>query len=83
LATGILAASYFVRHPVKMRRVQAGAAACWIPYGFLLHATPVIVANIMVGVLVVYSTFISGHRNGVETSDGSSAVGEARLPTLE
>jgi len=74
LATGIFAASYFVRHPVKMRWVQAGAAGCWITYGILLHATPVIVANVIVAVLAVYSTFISGQRNGGETSDGSSAL---------
>jgi hypothetical protein len=83
LATGIFAASYFVHHPVKMRCVQAGAAACWITYGILLHATPVIVANVIVVVLAVYSASISSQRNVVEPGDVSGAVGEAPPPTLE
>ena len=83
LATAIFSASYFVRHPARMRWVQAGAAACWITYGILLHATPVIVANVIVAVLAVYSGCISVQRNVVESADGSGAVGEARLPTLE
>lgn len=83
LATGIFAVSYFVHNPVRMRWVQAAAAACWITYGILLHATPVIVANVIVVVLAVSSARISGQRNVVDTSDGSGAVGEAPLPTLE
>ena len=80
MATAIFAASHFVRQPVTMRWVQATAAACWITYGVLLHATPVIVANIIVGVLAAYCT---GSRNIVETSDASRPVGEPRVPTLE
>jgi uncharacterized protein with PQ loop repeat len=37
--------------------VQAAAALCWITYGILLHAAPVIVANIIVAGLAVYSSF--------------------------
>jgi hypothetical protein len=48
LATSIFAVSYFVRGSATMRWVQASAAACWIVYGVLLHATPVIVANLIV-----------------------------------
>ncbi len=48
LATTIFAISYFVRNPVTMRWVQAAAALCWMTYGILLHAAPVIVANIIV-----------------------------------
>lgn len=48
LATSIFAVSYFVRNPSSMRWVQALAAVCWIIYGVVLHATPVIVANIIV-----------------------------------
>jgi len=83
MATAIFAASYFVRHPVTMRWVQATAAGCWITYGVLLHATPVIVANIIVGVLAAYSACCTGSRNIVETSDASRPVGEPRVPTLE
>lgn len=57
LATAIFAVSYFVRNPVTMRWVQAAAALCWMTYGILLHAAPVIVANMIVAVLAVYSSF--------------------------
>lgn len=83
LATAIFAASYFVRHPIRMRWVQAGAAACWIIYGILLQATPVIVANVIVAGLAVYSACLPSAQNVVETADGSDAVGEERLPTLK
>jgi uncharacterized protein with PQ loop repeat len=57
LATTIFAFSYFVRNPVTMRWVQAAAALCWMTYGILLHARPVIVANVIVAALAVYSSF--------------------------
>ena len=57
LATTIFAISYFVRNPVTMRWVQAAAALCWMTYGMLLHAAPVIVANVIVAGLAVYSSF--------------------------
>jgi inner membrane protein len=57
LATTIFAVSYFVRNPVTMRWVQAAAALCWMTYGILLHARPVIVANVIVAGLAVYSSF--------------------------
>jgi uncharacterized protein with PQ loop repeat len=40
-----------------MRWVQAAAALCWMTYGILLHARPVIVANVIVAALAVYSSF--------------------------
>jgi hypothetical protein len=42
-----------------------------------------LLANVIVAVLAVYSAFISGQRSVVESADGSGAVGEACLPTLE
>ncbi|HZS96320.1 MAG TPA: YgjV family protein [Terriglobales bacterium] len=57
LATTIFAVSYFVRNPVTMRWVQAAAALCWMTYGILLHAVPVIVANLIVAGLALYSSF--------------------------
>ena len=57
LATTIFAVSYFVRNPVTMRWVQAAAALCWMTYGIQLHAVPVIVANLIVAGLALYSSF--------------------------
>jgi hypothetical protein len=59
LATAIFAGSYFVRNPATMRWVQAGAAVCWIIYGSLLHATPVIAANLLVVTLATYTAWRS------------------------
>jgi hypothetical protein len=55
LATAIFGVSYFVRNPVTMRWVQVSAALCWIFYGVLLHAVPVIAANLVVASLAAYS----------------------------
>jgi hypothetical protein len=55
LATAIFGVSYFVRNPVTMRWVQVSAALCWILYGVLLHALPVIAANVVVASLAAYS----------------------------
>lgn len=67
LATTIFAVSYFVRNPVTMRWVQAAAALCWMTYGILLHARPVIVANVIVAGLAVYSSFRPvAHPQGTE-----------------
>lgn len=55
VATGIFAVSYFVKRSDRMRLVQAVAALCWIVDGVLLHATPIIVANVIVASLAGYS----------------------------
>ena len=59
LATAIFATSSFFRNPVTMRWVQAGAAVCWILYGILLHAMPVIGANLIVVTLAVLTAWRS------------------------
>ena len=55
-ATGVFAASYFCKEPAVLRRVQALAALLWIVYGVLLEAPPVIVANVIVATLAVWSS---------------------------
>ena len=59
LATAVFAGSYFVRNPATMRWVQACAAVFWIIYGILLHATPVIAANLLVVTLAAYTALRS------------------------
>jgi Bacterial inner membrane protein len=66
LATAIFGVSYFVRNPAKMRWVQASAALCWMLYGFLLHAPPVIVANVIVASLAGYSALRTGPKQSSE-----------------
>ena len=57
LATGVFMVSYFVNGPVQLRRVQGVAAGLWAFYGVLIHSMPVIVANILVASVAVWSSF--------------------------
>ena len=47
-ATAVFVASYFCARPVLLRAVQMAGAAMWIGYGFLIGASPVVVANLLV-----------------------------------
>lgn len=57
VATAVFAISYLCRQPVLLRRTQAFAALLWIGYGLVIKAPPVIVANAVVAVMAVYSSF--------------------------
>jgi len=57
LATSIFASSYFCKHAVTLRLVQALAALVWMGYGFLIGAPPVIVANLVVASLAAFSAW--------------------------
>jgi hypothetical protein len=46
-ATALFTASYFFKRPNALRRAQMAAAALWMIYGVAVHATPVIVANLL------------------------------------
>jgi Bacterial inner membrane protein len=68
LATAIFGVSYFVRNPATMRWVQASAAVCWMVYGVLLHAAPVVVANVIVASLAAYSALRTAPEQSPEAS---------------
>jgi hypothetical protein len=55
LATALFAASYFCKTSRSMRRVQAAAAILWVGYGIWMNALPIIVANVIVAALAMYS----------------------------
>ena len=55
VATALFAASYFCKTSRAMRRLQASAALLWVGYGIWMNALPIIVANVIVAVLAVYS----------------------------
>jgi inner membrane protein len=57
LATAMFLASYSCRTQRALRLTQAGAALLWAAYGLLLHALPVIVANLLVAAVAAYSSF--------------------------
>lgn len=56
LATAITIGSYFFKDPSSLRRIQASAAMLWITYGVMIHSWPVIVANILVTSIAVWSS---------------------------
>jgi hypothetical protein len=47
-ATGVFVASYFFRRADWLVRTQIVGALLWVVYGVLVHATPVIAANLLV-----------------------------------
>ena len=55
LATALFAASYFCKTSRAMRRLQASAALLWVGYGIWMNALPIIVANVIVASLAIYS----------------------------
>jgi uncharacterized protein with PQ loop repeat len=55
VATAFFAASYFCKTSRSMRRVQAVAALLWVGYGILMNAPPIVVANVIVASLALYS----------------------------
>ena len=56
IATATFASSYFCKQPAALRRVQALAALLWIGYGATIRSLPVIVANVVVAVIALYSS---------------------------
>lgn len=58
LATALVTASYFFRNHKTLRMMQALGAVVWLTYGVLINSKPVIVANIIVAVVALYSTIL-------------------------
>jgi uncharacterized protein with PQ loop repeat len=58
IATAVFAVSYFCKTPKSLRLVQAVAALMWVSYGLLIHALPVVVANVIVALAAVYSSLV-------------------------
>jgi uncharacterized protein with PQ loop repeat len=58
LATAVFASSYLSRQQVIMRRIQGLAALMWSVYGGLIHALPVLVANLIVAAMAIGSSFM-------------------------
>jgi len=57
LATAVFVSSYFTKRPEILRRIQGVAAVMWAVYGTLIHAVPVIVANVIVASVAIASSF--------------------------
>src|SRR5262249_9177282 len=57
VATAIFASSYFCKRSITLRIMQAVAAVVWMGYGIIIHALPIIVANISVAFMAGYSAW--------------------------
>jgi hypothetical protein len=64
IATGVFVGSYFSKKPAALRAIQMCGAALWILYGFLIHAAPVIAANMLVLVAAAWTGFAARNRVG-------------------
>lgn len=47
-ATAVFVTSYFFTRAEALRRIQMLGAVMWTVYGILMHAPPVVVANLLV-----------------------------------
>ena len=56
LATAIFLGSYSCKDQARLRRIQAVAAVLWMVYGVILHAVPIVVANLLVAGVALYSS---------------------------
>jgi hypothetical protein len=68
IATACFGLSYFFKKPATLRLIQAGAALLWISYGLLIHAMPVVVANIIVALAALYSIFSNNSQKAESTT---------------
>jgi hypothetical protein len=57
LATGLSAGSYLSRQHARLKKIQAAAACLWIIYGMSIDEPPLIVANLIVAAMALYSAF--------------------------
>lgn len=73
VATAVFAVSYFCRQPAMLRRTQAVAAVLWIGYGLIIKAPPVIVANLVVAVMALLSSFQRPASSGHTEAEAKSA----------
>lgn len=67
VATALFAASYLCKSSRSIRRVQASAALLWVGYGIWMNALPIIVANVIVAVLAVYTDWKQPRLSSAET----------------
>jgi hypothetical protein len=85
-ATAVFTASYFATGQARLRRVQMAGATLWLTYGLVMHAAPVIGANILVLSAACWAEYRgrrgrpvpqASPRDGSATAGASTAGAEA------
>lgn len=79
VATAVFAGSYLCKDPAALRRIQAAAAVLWVVYGALIGAMPVVVANLIVAGVALWSS-LSRQRPSDDDRDVVAPAGLERLP---
>lgn len=74
IATAIFVSSYLFKDPLALRRIQALAASLWVAYGVIIHATPVVVANLLVAGIAVYSSLAYSRKLAVSPAKDPGPV---------
>jgi predicted acyltransferase len=82
LATAIFLASYVSKDQAKLRRIQALAAVLWVAYGAILHAVPVVVANLLVAGVALYSSLIGSAARLPGAGARDAELSRASVPDL-
>ena len=79
VATAVFALSYLCKDQAALRRVQAAAAVLWVVYGVFIGATPVVVANLIVAGVALWSS-LPWQRPSDDDSDVVAPAALERLP---
>jgi hypothetical protein len=62
-ATAVFVGSYFFKRASHLRGAQMIGALLWLAYGLLIHASPVIFANILVFAAAAWTAFRAAQSN--------------------
>ena len=79
VATAVFAGSYLCKDQAALRRVQAAAAVLWVVYGALIGALPVVVANLIVAGVALWSS-LPRQRPSDDDGDVVGSAAFQRLP---
>lgn len=60
-ATAVFVGSYFFTRTSRLRAAQMIGALLWLTYGILIHASPVIFANILVFAAAAWTAWRAAH----------------------
>lgn len=73
-ATAVFTGSYFCTRPEALRRVQMLGTLMWVAYGVLMHAAPVVAANLLVLAAAAWTA---------RRSPGTVGAGGTRPPGMD
>jgi hypothetical protein len=82
VATATFLASYSCKDQSRLRRIQGVAALIWVTYGAILHAVPIVVANLLVAGVAVYSSFVATREGRRLEPSSGGVVSSASEPGL-